>query len=183
MNIQNLSIETDRLLLLPTTQQHAQDIFVNFDIETTKYMVPVPSKTIQDTISWIDSVLEKRKNQEEIQMTIFDKNTWEFIWNAWLHKIQTSNPELGIWIKKSSYGHKFGQEAIWVLIDRANKNLEFEYLFYPVDKDNIPSRKVAEKFWGIIDVDSDWKEIVVSKETFDPKKFLNAVAYKIYPQK
>jgi len=39
------------------------------------------------------------------------------------------------------------------LIDRANDNLEFDYMIYPVDKDNIPSRKIAESFGGVVEKD------------------------------
>lgn len=182
MDIQNISIETDRLLLLPTIQNHAQDVFDNLD-EETKYMTILKTNKIEDTITWIETVLEKRKNQEELQMTFFDKSSKEFIWNIWLHGIKTTTPELGIWIKQSAYGNKFGQEAIWALINRANKNLKFEYLLYNVDKDNIASRKAAEKFWWILDVDSDWKEIISPVKTQDPNKVLSSVLYKIYPNK
>ncbi|MEH2435865.1 MAG: GNAT family N-acetyltransferase [Nostoc sp.] len=59
-------------------------------------------------------------------------------------------PELGIWLKKSAHGHGFGREAIHVLKDWVDKNLEYNYLSYPVDKRNIPSRKIAESLRGKI---------------------------------
>jgi len=62
MELQNLQIETERLLLVPTTEKYAQNIFENFDKETTKYMFPKSPEKIGETLEWIKSVLEKRKN-------------------------------------------------------------------------------------------------------------------------
>ena len=180
MELQNLQIETERLLLVPTTEKYAQNIFENFDKETTKYMFPKSPEKIGETLEWIKSVLEKRKNWEDVVMTFFDKQTKEFLWNVGLHNIKTKTPELGIWIKKSAYGKKLGREAVGALIDRANDNLEFDYMIYPVDKDNIPSRKIAESFGGVVEKDERWNEKINKKETLDKEKILNSVVYRIY---
>lgn len=180
MEVQNIQIETERLLLVPTTEKYAQDIFENLDKETTKYMFPKEPEKIEETLTWIRKVLEKRKNWEEIVMTILDKETGEFFGNVWLHDIKTKTPELGIRIKKAAYGKKIGREAIGLLIDRANKNLDFEYMIYPVDKDNIASRKIAESFGWFIEKDEWWQEIITKKETLDPNRILNSLVYRIY---
>lgn len=180
MEIETIQIETQRILLVPTTEKYVQDIFENFDEETTKYMFPKTPEKIDETLDWIHHVLEKRKNQEELQMTILAKETKEFLGNVGLHNIKTPTPELGIRIKKSAYGKKIGREAVGVLIDRANNNLNYEYLVYPVDKDNIPSRKIAESFGGVFEKDEQGNEKVKKKPTLDPKKVLNSVVYKIY---
>jgi len=75
---------------------------------------------------------------------ILDKNTQEFFGCVGLHIKNPVAPELGIRIKKSAFGKKIGREAVAGLTNRARENLDFEYLFYPVDRDNIGSRKIAE---------------------------------------
>lgn len=179
-HIGELHIETERLLLVPTTEKYAQDIFENFDQETTKYMFPKSAEQITETLAWIQDALEKRANGEELQMTFLDKETKEFLGNVGLHEIKTKTPELGIWIKKGAYGKKLWREAVGALVDRANAHLDFEYLIYPVDKDNISSRKIAESFGGIVEKDENGQEKVVSKATLDPDKILNSVMYRIY---
>ncbi|QSH40756.1 GNAT family N-acetyltransferase [Lentisphaerota bacterium ZTH] len=48
------------------------------------------------------------------------------------------------------HGNKYGLEAIKLLFDWAVKNIEFDYLVYPVDRKNIPSRKIPEALgWTI----------------------------------
>ncbi|MEI6673298.1 MAG: hypothetical protein WCL02_08585 [bacterium] len=59
-HIKDIIIETDRLLLVPTTQKYLQDIFNEFTDEVTKYMFPSSPKEITETQKWIDSCLIKR---------------------------------------------------------------------------------------------------------------------------
>lgn len=58
--------------------------------------------------------------------------------------------ELGVWIKKSAHGKKFGREAVRYLAEWGRKHLLLSYFIYPVDRDNIPSRKIAESLGGIV---------------------------------
>lgn len=179
MEIQKITLETKNLLLVPTTKAYAEEMFKNFDEETTKYMFPKSPEKIEETMSWIDTVLKKREEKEELQMTILDKKTKEFIGNAWLHRIKTKTPELGIWIKKTAYWKKAWREAVWALIDRWNENLDFDYFVYPVDQRNIPSKKIAEAFWGVAEVDENNQIIINSKETLDPNRILQTIVYRI----
>lgn len=180
MEIKTVTLETENLLLVPTVMAYVEEIFKNFDQETTKYMFPKSPEKIEETTERINHVLEKREKNEELQMTILDKTTKEFIGNAWLHRIKTKTPELGIWIKKDAYWRKAWREAVWVLIDRWNANLDFDYFVYPVDHRNIPSRKIAEAFWGIAEVDENNQIIISTKETLDPNKTLQTVVYRIH---
>ena len=58
--IETITIETERLLLVPTTQKYLQEIFNEFTDEVTKYMFPSSPKEITETQKWIDSCLIKR---------------------------------------------------------------------------------------------------------------------------
>ena len=78
-NLQNITIETERLLLVPTTQEYTQNIFDEFTDEVTKYMFPCTPKEISETQARVDSCLLRREAGEELQMTILDKITKEFL--------------------------------------------------------------------------------------------------------
>ena len=58
--------------------------------------------------------------------------------------------EPGIWLKKDAHGKRYGREAIRIVSNRAVDNLDFDYLVYPVDRDNIPSRKIPESMGGLV---------------------------------
>ena len=82
---------------------------------------------------------------------IIDKETGEFLGCCGLHgKNNVRTPELGIWLKKDAHGKKLGREAIKTLCYWAVKNIDFEYLIYPVDRANISSCKIPEYLGGII---------------------------------
>ncbi len=57
---------------------------------------------------------------------------------------------LGIWLKSGAHGNRYGREAINFLVQWTVENVDFDYLRYPVDRANIPSRKIAESLGGTV---------------------------------
>lgn len=179
-NFNTLTIETERLILVPIIMKYAEEIFKEFTPEITTYMFPQSPEHISETEKFIQESIDKNITWNNYQIVILDKITKEFLGCGGLHLKNTEAPELGIRIKKWAFWKKIGREAVAGLADRAQKNLEFEYLYYPVDKDNIPSRKIVEALWWIVVADADGKEITQIKDTFDPERKINIVEYKIY---
>lgn len=142
-------IESERLLLVSSTQAHAPDIFREFTSEITTYMWPLPPEKISDTEDFIRESREKMEVGTDLQLTIFNKDTLEFLGGGGLHSLDKI-PEFGIWIKKAAHGHKYGQEAVEAIKKWAGENIEYDYLIYPVAKDNMGSRKLAEAMGGKI---------------------------------
>jgi [ribosomal protein S5]-alanine N-acetyltransferase len=60
-NIADITIETERLLLVPTTQEYVHEIFTEFTDEVTKYMFPNSPKDISETQARIDDVIKRRE--------------------------------------------------------------------------------------------------------------------------
>jgi [ribosomal protein S5]-alanine N-acetyltransferase len=179
-NIHTITIETERLLLVPITMDYAKEIFKEFTPEITTYMFPKSAEHISETENFIQESINKMIAGNNYQAVILDKVSKEFLGCVGLHMKNTMKPELGIWIKKSAFGKQIGREAVAWVSDRAQKNLEFEYLFYPVDQKNIPSRKIAESLWWIVQTSEDGKELVHMKATLDANKILHSVEYRIY---
>lgn len=178
-NIATITIETERLLLVPITMQYAEEIFNEFTPEITTYMFPKAAETIAETESFIQSSIERMNAWTNYQAVILDKNTKEFLGCVGLHIKNPVTPELGIRIKKSAFGKKIGREAVAGLTNRARENLDFEYLFYPVDKDNVGSRKIAESLGGVVQKNPNGEEIVKIKDTMYPNRKMNSVEYRI----
>ncbi len=150
MNLLDVNIETNRLLLVPINRKYAEDIFRTFTAEITGYMYPRPATDISETLEFIDSSLKGLENGTNLQLVIVDKSFMEFLGCAGLHKVGQIDPELGIWIKKSSHGNGYGHEAITAVIGWARTHIQFEHLRYPVDKRNVPSRRIPERNGGVI---------------------------------
>ncbi|MEH1915888.1 GNAT family N-acetyltransferase [Nostoc sp.] len=114
----------------------------------------------------------QRENHTDLVLVILKKDGLEFLGICEVGGIDTQTPELGIWLKKSAHGHGFGREAINALKDWVDKNLQYNYLSYPVDKRNIPSRKIAESLEGKV-----FREFQQINKSGD---LLDEVEYRIY---
>ena len=168
-------IPAGRVLLRPISERDTWQVFENFTAEVTRYMVPQPSDRVADTIQFIRRSLAGMARGENLQLVIIDKASGEFLGGCGLHgKGTPRTPELGIWLKVAAHGNGYGREAITALVQWAEQNLLYDYLIYPVDKDNIPSRKIPQTLGGEI-----------FEETICPRQdgsILNIVIYRIYPQ-
>lgn len=116
--------------------------------EITKYMAIYSPKSIDEEEDFVNRSLERIKQGTDLTVVILDKNTKEYLGGAGIRHIDTKTPELGIWTKKSAHGKKIGREAVTGLKKWAEDNLNFDYLVYPVHKENVPSRKIAESLGG-----------------------------------
>jgi ribosomal-protein-alanine N-acetyltransferase len=164
-DLSNTIIETDRLILKPISLEFAQDMFNEFNEEVTHYMYPKPASKISDTIEYITNTQEEIKKGKDLTMCIILKKTGEYLGTAGIHNIDSTIPELGIWIKKSAHGNKYGREALQGAKNWADKNLKYKYIIYPVAKDNIPSRKIAESLGGI--VKKEYPKKMLTGKTWD----------------
>lgn len=172
INLKNVVIESERLKLVPTSENYAKDIFKEFTYEITRYMMPRAPRQIKETLGFIKASKKATDKGEELEVVILSKDTGEFIGHGGIRKLNSDTPVLGIWIKKSAHGQKFGREAVKALKEWADRNIKYKYLEYPVDKKNIPSRKIAESLGGIVE-----KEL---KKRNMAGNILDEVEYRIY---
>lgn len=171
MNLLTIEITTPRLLLLPIFLDYKDEIFSEFTEEITTYMYSCPTQTIAETEAFIQNSIKKLEHGINLQIVILAKDSKKFLGCAGLHNLDKV-PELGIWLKKSAHGNKYGLEAITVLKEWADQNLDYEYLLYLVDRNNIASRKIPEALGG--KVIQEYEEISMSGNV------LQTVEYRIY---
>lgn len=148
MNLSNLEIYTNQLLLKPISMQYKAEIFSEFTEEITTYMHPRSPKDISEIEVFIQLSLDDLKDGSNLVLRILKKESQEFLGCAGLHEIDLKSPALGIWLKKSAHGNKYGLEAITGIKNWADEHLDYEYLRYPVDRANIASRKIPEALEG-----------------------------------
>ena len=171
-DLESLVIEGTRIRLCPIEEIYAPIIFDEFDEDITHFMFPKPAEKIEETLAFIHSSREGIKGGFDLVFSILEKSKKEFLGCCGFHGTEdTKIPELGIWIKKSAHGKKYGREAITVLTQWASENVDFDYLIYPVDKENIASRKIPESLGGMVFQE---KKVKTMRGTF-----LDEVVYKI----
>lgn len=165
-------IHADRLILKSISMEHRDDIFSEFTNEVAVYMYPQPAKDISEIENFIKESMAGNKEGSNFQMVVLKKDIKEFLGCAGIHKIDTKKPELGIWIKKSAQGKKYGLEAVTALKNWADENLDYDYLLYPVVKTNMASRKIPETLGGVVTREFTSKNV--------KGKIMHQVEYRIY---
>lgn len=168
-------IEGERLLLVPITMQDKDEIFKEFSEDVTTYMLPATPKDISETEKFIEDSLKGLEDGSNLQLTIFAKESGEFLGAGGLHHVDKKTPELGIWIKKSAHGNSYGKEAIALVKRWADENLDYDYILYPAAEENTASRKIAESLGGKIE--REYKEKTQNNVTY------NFIEYRVYPNK
>lgn len=142
-------LETGRLLLAPIEMDYADVIFDEFTDEVTQYMYPATPRRVQETETFIRESLIAMERGANLQLVILRRETGEFLGCTGIHNLDSRFPELGIWLKISAHRHGFGMETIAALKEWAEEHLEYEYLKYPVDERNYPSRRIPEALGGL----------------------------------
>jgi [ribosomal protein S5]-alanine N-acetyltransferase len=142
----------ERVVLCPIDTSYSAAIFREFTAEITRYMLPSPPETMADTLAFIAQARIGMRERRELVVAITERYSGEFLGCCGIHTrtLNPRTPELGIWLKKSAHGNRYGREAIARLVAWANEFLDVEYLIYPVDRANIASRKIPEALGGVI---------------------------------
>jgi ribosomal-protein-alanine N-acetyltransferase len=147
----DLSISGERVRLVPTARDHAEAIFREFSEEITRYMYPRPAARIEETLEFIESGRERMAAGGNLQLTILSSETGEFLGCCGLHgESNPRTPDLGIWVKRGAHGEGYGREAIAALVGWASANLDVDHFRYPVDRNNLSSRKIPESLGGTV---------------------------------
>ena len=178
MSIKNLlyqRIETQRTLLIPISMDYAEAIFTEFTPAVAALMYPRSPKNISETEEFISKSLEGLKEGRNFQLVVISKDFQEFFGCAGLHNIDTRTPEMGIWIKISAHGKRYGREAMIAIKHWADDNLDYDYILYPVADNNLASRKIPEALGGRIEREYETQGLGGNK--------YHCLEYRIFPKK
>lgn len=174
MDLLSIEISTDRLKLKPISMAYKEEIFSEFTEDITKYMSPQSPQHISETEAFIETAILDLEQGNDLRLVILKKDSEEFLGCVGLHGMFGKTPEFGIWLKKTAHGHKYGLEAITGIENWAEQNLDCEYFLYPVDRANIPSRKIPEALGGKAMREYEYKKA--------DGNILNFVEYHIYKE-
>ncbi len=80
--------------------------------------------------------LENMAAHEEYVFVIRHAESLKFMGLCGLDRLKDEVPQLGIWIKESQHGHKYGCETVDALVGYALDDLNRQRLIYPVVEEN-----------------------------------------------
>ncbi|NEQ96975.1 MAG: GNAT family N-acetyltransferase [Cyanothece sp. SIO2G6] len=151
LDLTQVCVDGPRVRLQSISEEFAAPILREFSAEITRFMLPKPTETMEQAQDFIRSSTAGMVAKREIVFAILNNDTAEFLGCCGIHgQVDPRTPELGIWLKKSAHGQKLGREAIALACHWAWAHIDFDYLVYPVDRANIPSRKIPESMGGVI---------------------------------
>jgi ribosomal-protein-alanine N-acetyltransferase len=171
----DVEIVTERLILRPIGLNDLEPIAREFTDQITRYMYPASARSVMDVAPFIADSLEGLVNNTNLQLVATSNDSaGQFVGCLGLNKPETRTPELGIWIAQSFHRKGLGFEAIEALCGWAAEEIECDYLKYPVDRANFPSRRIPETLGG--EIEDEYDMITADGRT------LNIVEYRMYPE-
>lgn len=152
ISLSNSRIETDRCILVPFSTDWRVDIRElqeEFCRANKAFLVRMPP-TYEQELEYMRRSEEKIARGEEFENFILEKRTNKLIGCGGLSILQTGEPNIGIWIRENEQWKWYASEIYDALIAWAKENLSHDYLIHSLNPANTGSRKLAEKFDGIL---------------------------------
>lgn len=143
-------IKAPRLHLQPFSPTDADEAYHCITPSLTRYMAWEPPACPDEFAKIWQTWMQSHANKTEMVFTVREKQNNHFLGLVGLHHLQTSTPELGIWIREDRHGKGFGREAVTYLYIWASANFNCSSFIYPVAEDNYPSRRIAESLGGVV---------------------------------
>lgn len=142
-----IELNTERLILRPLNVLHLQPVHeYASDVETTKYMIHLPNKSLEETHSFLTRVSAEWQEEEPsyYEFAIFHDAINIGAVSVYLNEDKTEG-ELGWILNKKYWGKGFGTEAALAIKSFAVKQLKVKKLVAYCDCRNLNSAHIMEK--------------------------------------
>ena len=142
-------LNTERLLLRALESTDAEEVFaLRSDDNINKYINRHKAQTIDDAYQFIERIKQNTTNNLSLLWVIELKNDHSFagsilLWNL---NAEKDEAEIGYELLPRYHGKGIINEALKAVLDLAFNTLQIATIVAVVQKDNIPSLKVLEKY-------------------------------------
>ena len=165
-----LSVD-ENLSLVPVSPAYREDIYQNFSSEVIRYLlVEHPPSDISETDAFITQAMEQMKKGTDLVWVIVENNS--FCGCCGIHGIRTGTPHYGLWIRQSAQSKGIGSRVTKFMLKWAVANLDIDYIRYPVDENNLISRRLIEKI----------TQTIHRRYKMGENKVLQVIEYRVYPE-
>lgn len=97
-----LKLMTDRLMIKPFTYDYLEEYYKEFTDEITKYQYPDSFHDIKEAKALVSEFVEEMENGNMLELVILTHDG-EFIGSMEAFGMKEKAPEVGLWLKESSY--------------------------------------------------------------------------------
>lgn len=146
-------IETERCVLVPFSTDGRVDIRElqeEFCRANKDHYVSPILPTYEQELEYIRACEDKIARGEEFENFVLDKRHNTLVGAGGLRLLESGEVNIGIWIREERQSEGIATEIYDALIVWAKENLAHDYLIHSLNPENTPSRKLAEKFGGIL---------------------------------
>lgn len=147
INQADFFITTQRTRLLPLGNEYIREYFEEFNSEITRYQYPNPFTDISAAKDFFTEFIQYRKEGKSLICIIVDMEG-TFIGSIEAHCIDTTTPELGIWIAQKHQAKGYGFEVIKGFMDYICANHTVDHFIYEADIRNAGSIKLINRLMG-----------------------------------
>lgn len=160
LDLTSLRIETDRCILVPFSLDGWVDIHElqeEFCKANKDFFVNSFLPNYEQEVQFVMNVVEQMKRGEIFENFIFEKWTHRFLWCVGINRPELHRMNIGLWIRVDEHGKWYATEVYRAFLDWARENTRYEYLKHSLDPKNEASRKLAIRFWGVLQDETDEK--------------------------
>ncbi len=150
LDLSGTALLSDRLSLRAFIPADAPEIFDAASPTIARFMTWDPSPSMEAFAEVWSEWVPRMAVGNELFLVARLAATGEFLGVAGLHRIGSTEPEIGIWIKQTAHGLGYGRESIAAIVKWAAAHIGATGVIYPVVEQNHPSRRLAESLHGTI---------------------------------
>nr|WP_158461595.1 GNAT family N-acetyltransferase [Pseudomonas fluorescens] len=150
IDTRTLVVRTPRLSIQPFSGEDAIESFQCLTTSLTRYMSWEPPASSEEYAQVWELWLPAIADGSDIVFAIRQLDDACFLGLVGLHNVNDKTPELGIWIREDKHRQGFGKEAVGAIVAWACEHVSPSGFIYPVARDNMPSRLIAEALGGIV---------------------------------
>ena len=150
LDLDSITIETPRCILEPFRMEwiDVSDLQKAFIEANENFYVSELHPTLEQERDFIAQTIEDRKNWKNFECYIFDKTSGNLIGCMGMNSLDTSEPNLGLWIRKELHWKWYGTEVYTAFLSWAKQATNFTFFKHSVNPKNTASIRLAEHFQG-----------------------------------
>jgi RimJ/RimL family protein N-acetyltransferase len=150
MDFRTIEFFSRRLRLSAFVERDLAEIFSVVTPTLTQFMAFDPSPSFESFREISAAWPQQMAQGEALWLVVRSAQTNEFLGLLGMHNFDASDPVLGVWIKESAHGRRYGFEAVSALVAWAGRDLGIAAVTYSVVEQNLASRRIAERLAGTI---------------------------------
>lgn len=154
------TIETPRCILVPFSTDGQVDINElndEFCKANKDFFVSPFLPNHEQEVEFLQKVMQDIENRNVLELFVLEKDAKRFIGCVGLNRKEEYRMNIGFWIRVDEYEKGFATEAYRALLDWARENTIYSYLRHSLIPTNIASRKLALKFGGVLQNETNEK--------------------------